>query len=210
MFALADTRAGNQTGATMNNANRMAGVVVGCMTLLSANGVCAQDWPQWRGPNRDAKAEGFKAPQTWPKELTQKWKVTVGAGDATPALVGDRLYVFTRQGGDEVIRCLDAATGKEIWQDKYPAPSVSGPASSHPGPRSSPAVADGKVVTLGVSGILSCYDAATGKKLWRKEEIQGNPRFYAASSPIIVNGLCVAQLGGPQKGAIAAYDLATG
>src|SRR5712692_5213685 len=109
------------TGATMRIANPTTAVIVGCVLLLSASCVCAQDWPQWRGPNRNAKAEGFKAPQTWPKELTQKWKVTVGSGDATPALVGDKLYVFTRQGGDEVIRCVEAATEKELWQDKYSA-----------------------------------------------------------------------------------------
>src|SRR6266852_9763692 len=109
-------------GATMKNANRMAGVIV---ALLSANCVYAQDWPQWRGPNRDAKATGFKAPATWPKELTKKWKVTVGGGDASPALAGDKLYVFARVDPDEVIRCLDAATGKEIWQDKYAASPAS-------------------------------------------------------------------------------------
>ena len=54
----------------------------------------AQDWPQWRGPNRDARATDFKPPATWPKELTQKWKVTVGEGVSTPALVGDKLFVL--------------------------------------------------------------------------------------------------------------------
>src|SRR5262245_60507516 len=77
------------------------------------------DWPQWRGPNRDNRVSGFTAPATWPKELTLKWKTSVGLGDASPALVGDKLYVFTRQGGDEVTTCLDAATGKVLWQDKY-------------------------------------------------------------------------------------------
>ncbi len=62
----------------MRNANPTIGVMMGCALLLSTNGVGAQDWPQWRGPNRDAKATGFKAPKSWPKELTQKWKVTVG------------------------------------------------------------------------------------------------------------------------------------
>ena len=77
--------------------------------LFAASGVCADDWPQWRGPNRDNKVTGFTEPSTWPKELTQKWKVTVGLGDASPVLVGDKIYVFTRQGGDEVTLCLDAA-----------------------------------------------------------------------------------------------------
>src|SRR5262249_49987430 len=156
-----------------------------------------------------ARVAGFDAPKAWPKVLTQKWKVTVGRGDATPALVGDKLYVFTRQGGDEVLRCLDAAIGKELWQDKYEARPVTGPAGSHPGPRSSPAVADGKVVTLGVQGTLSCLDAGTGKVLWRKDT-KGVPRFFTASSPMIVDGLCVAQVGGGSTGSLVAYDLATG
>src|ERR1700730_17176865 len=94
-------------------------VAVGLGPLGLAAG--ASDWPQWRGPNRDAKVVGFDAPKTWPKELTQKWKVTVGDGVATPALVGDKLYVFSRQEGKEVTRCLDAATGEELWQDKHQA-----------------------------------------------------------------------------------------
>src|SRR5438105_3975295 len=133
----------------MKRSNRRMTVVVSYATLAVASCALAQDWPQWRGPNRDAKATGFKAPKTWPKELTQKWKVTVGSGDATPALVADKVYVFARQETDEIIRCLDAGTGKELWQEKYSAPGISGPdAGVHGGPRSSPAVADGKVVTL--------------------------------------------------------------
>ena len=62
------------------------------MVLLAATGALAQDWPQWRGPNRDGKASDFKAPKTWPKELAQKWKVTVGEGVATPSLVGDKRH----------------------------------------------------------------------------------------------------------------------
>ncbi|HZY88673.1 MAG TPA: PQQ-binding-like beta-propeller repeat protein, partial [Gemmataceae bacterium] len=201
---------------------RSAMLMASCVVLLGANGVRAQDWPQWRGPNRDAKATGFKAPATWPKELTKKWKVTVGGGDATPALVGDKLYVFARPGGeggpDEVLRCLDAATGKELWQDKYASqPSTRPAAGPHAGPRSSPAVAEGKVVTLGVRGTLSCYDAAGGKLLWRKDDLKGFwPQFFVSSSPLIVDGLCVAQLGGKENGrgkddgAIVAYDLAGG
>src|SRR5687768_13688936 len=136
---------------------------------LGANALLAQDWPQWRGPNRDAKAADFKAPKTWPNELIQKWKVFVGDGVATPALVGDKVYVFTREEGNELMRCLNAADGKELWQDKYESLGASGPAQSFSGPRSSPTVANGKVVTLGVRGMLSCLDAASGKVLWRKD-----------------------------------------
>jgi len=89
------------------------------MTVLKGQ---AQDWPQWRGINRDGKVTGFKAPETWPQQLNQTWKVTVGLGDATPALLNNKLYVFTRQGENELLQCLDAATGKQVWQSAgYPA-----------------------------------------------------------------------------------------
>src|SRR5438876_9908447 len=92
--------------------------IIACAGLAAACAV-AKDWPEWRGANRDAKAIDFKAPNTWPKELAKKWKVAVGDGVATPSLVGDKLCAFSRQEGNEILRCLNAADGKEIWQDKY-------------------------------------------------------------------------------------------
>lgn len=195
----------------MKNMNLIKwGMLVG-LVFISATYVPAQDWPQWRGANRDGKAVGFTAPEDWPSELTQHWKVTVGVADATPALVGDKLYVFARQGGEQVTLCLDAATGEELWRDAYAAPTVTGGARSHAGPRSSPSVSDGKVVTLGVGGILSCLDAATGEVLWREDEFSDVvPQFFTGASPIIVDGLCIAPLGGSDNAAVIAFDLATG
>ena len=187
-------------------------LLVSCGAFLAGTTtVPAQDWPQWRGANRDAKAAGFIAPKTWPKELTQKWKATVGLGDASPVVVGDKVFIFTRQEGNEITLCLDAATGMELWREKYDSLPATGAAGQHPGPRSSPAVANGKIVTLGVRGTLSCLDAASGKKLWRKDDFQGAwPKFFTGSSPIIVDGLCIAQLGGSANGGIVAYDLGSG
>jgi outer membrane protein assembly factor BamB len=180
------------------------GVLAGCLLLLTTNGLWAQDWPQWRGPNRDNKVTGFTAPATWPKELTQKWKVTVGVGESSPVMVGDKIYVFGRQGGEETTLCLDAATGKELWQDKYAAQAVTGPANRHPGTRSTPAVAEGKICTLGAAGVVSCLDAATGKVLWRKDT-KSYPKFFTSYSPIIAEGKCIVYLG-----ALTAFDLASG
>ena len=186
-------------------------MMVGTLILISATCILAQDWPQWRGVNRDGKVAGFAAPEKWPIELTQKWKITVGTGDSTPALVGNRLYVFARQGENEVTLCLDANDGKELWRDEYAAQAVTGPPSQHPGPRSSPVVMDGKAVTLGVGGVLSCLDVATGKVIWRKDPFPGvMPKFFTAMSPMIVDGMCIAHLGGAGNGAIIAYDLNTG
>ena len=195
----------------MKKENLSRSVLMCCVILIGVGCVLGKDWPQWRGPNRDGKVSGFTVPLKWPKELTQKWKTTVGLGDATPALVDDKLYVFTRQGDEEVTLCLDASTGKELWKDKYAAQAATGPASRHPGPRSSPAVAEGKVVTLGVAGVLSCLDAATSKVVWRKDPFpKVVPRFFTAMSPIIVDGMAIAHLGGQGNGAIMAYDLDTG
>src|SRR4030042_357245 len=195
----------------MKKVNLSRIVMLGCVILVGITGVVAQDRPQWRGANRDGKVTGFEAPQQWPTELKLRWKTTVGSGDATPALVGDKLYVFTRQGDDEVTTCLDAASGKGQWTDKYAAQAVTGAAARHPGPRSSPAVAEGKVVTLGVGGVLSCLDAATGKVVWRKDPFpKVVPQFFTSTSPIIVDGMAIGHLGGQGNGAIIAYDLNTG
>jgi outer membrane protein assembly factor BamB len=125
--------------------------------------------------------------------------------------VGNKLYVFTRQGAEEVTLCLNAGNGNEIWMDKYPAQAVAGAARRHPGPRSSPTVVNGKVVTMGVGGVLSCLDASNGKVLWRKDPFPKKvPRFFTSMSPIVVDGMAIAQLGAQGNGAIIAYDLVTG
>src|SRR5436190_14274053 len=92
---------------SMRKAKHVAELVVGCVMLVGT-GVVVADWPQWRGEHRDGRASGFVAPAEWPKELQSKWKSEVGDGDATPALVGDKLYTFTRQGDEEVTTCLKA------------------------------------------------------------------------------------------------------
>jgi outer membrane protein assembly factor BamB len=179
------------------------------LTIKTTN---AQDWPQWRGARRDGKVTGFEAPKVWPAELTPLWKVKVGIGDASPVLAGGKLYSFARLDSDEVIMCLDVATGKDLWRKNYQALAITGPASSqHAGPRSTPAVEEGKIVTLGVGGVLSCLDATTGDLVWRNDKFTDElPPFFTSLSPLIVNGLCFVHLGGKEKGEIIAFDLKTG
>ena len=186
------------------------GIAISLMLALASLST-AQDWPQWRGPNREARATGFKVPATWPKELTKKWQVSVGDGVATPSLVGNKLYVFTRQDDKEILRCLDASTGSEIWQKSYEAKGADGPARGFAGPRSSPTVADGKVVTFGARGMLCCFDATSGNELWKKDNFPDSfPMFFTSSSPLVVDGICITQEGGSRDGGIIAYDLTTG
>src|SRR5262249_44740498 len=189
----------------------LALTTVSVVLALSLGSVVAQDWPQWRGPARDAKAQGFSAPANWPGELKREWRVTVGQAGATPALVGNKIYVFARQGGREVVICRDAASGKEIWQQGYEALAATGPAGRHPGPRSSPIVAQGKLITYGVRGTLSCWETSGGKLAWRKDDFNGVwPRFFTASSPLLMDGVCITQLGGEENGGLIGYDLTSG
>lgn len=188
------------------NASGVAVLLVLSAVLLGAAAALAQDWPQWRGLNRDGIVVGVQASH-W--SATPAWEVTVGVGDATPALIDDRVYVFTRQGDEEVILCLNAGDGAEIWRSAYAAPALSGPSARHPGTRSSPAVAEGKVVALGATGVLSCLDAETGAVAWRLET-GPTPRFYTSSSPLIVDGLAIVQIGSEESGGVLAYDLASG
>lgn len=131
----------------------------------------AQDWPQWRGPNRDGNVSGAVIPTSWPKTLKEQWKVPVGIGHSSPVVSNGRIYVFARQGDEEVLLCLDASTGKEIWGSSQPISYEMNPAAlGHgKGPKSTPVVSNGTVCTFGISGVLSCHDVATGKMKWRRE-----------------------------------------
>src|ERR1035437_10212725 len=166
----------------MKSMNLTITAVAGLLSI-SASCALAQDWPQWRGPNRDGKASTFTAPKTWPKELTQKWKVTVGLGDATPALVGNKLYIFARQDADEVIRCLDAAKGKMLWhKDDF---SGAWPKFY---PSSSPLVTGGLCIAqLGgeSNGGIVAYDLATGNEKWKWT---GDGTAYASPVLLTVGG----------------------
>jgi outer membrane protein assembly factor BamB len=170
------------------------------------------DWPQWRGPNRDGSAPSFVTPKTWPEALTQKWKVEVGLGYASPVVVGDRVFAFTRQGEDEVVTAMEAATGKIIWSTKYAAPyNLIQAANQHgKGPKGTPVYVDGKIVTFGISGILSGFDAATGKQLWQKPAPQPGPTFSTSQSPLTDGGMVFVHLGGNARGALTAVDPNTG
>ncbi len=189
------------------NTSRSRLLALFAMIFTSASYVGASDWSQFLGSNRDGAAAGFNVPESWPSELKKHWSVEVGDGLASPALVDGRLYVFARQGDRERVICLDAKSGEAIWtEDGYESPTIEGPASYHVGPRSVPAVAEGKVVTLGLHGVLSCVNASDGELAWRKKEFAGEiPGFFTSSSPIIVDGLAIALIGH-----VVAYDLESG
>jgi outer membrane protein assembly factor BamB len=170
------------------------------------------DWPQWRGPNRDATLVAFTEPKVWPDALTPRWKIEVGEGYATPILVGNRIYMFSRQGENEIVRALDASSGKIIWEQSYAAPfqMTSGTRRHGPGPKSTPTYADGRLFTFGMSSIFTAWDAATGKQLWQKPGGPIQPEFHTAMSPLVDRGVVILHVGGENKGALTAFDPGTG
>src|SRR6478736_3087427 len=96
----------------------MKSTLVSIFVAASTAAVLAQnsgaDWPQWRGPNRDGTVPNYAEPKALPEKLTQRWKVEVGSGYATPIVIGNRVFTFSRQEDKEVMRALDAANGKVI------------------------------------------------------------------------------------------------
>lgn len=180
-------------------------------TTLVSQGA-GPDWPQFRGPNRDGVVSSFAEPKAWPERLTQQWKVDVGEGHATPVLVGNRVYVFARQGANEVMQALDASTGKPVWQTRYAAPVTMNPAAkAHgPGPKATPTFANGRLYTLGMGGIVTAFDAATGKQLWQKPAGNTLPLYGTSMSPLVDRGLVIVHVGGDTGGALTAYDANTG
>jgi outer membrane protein assembly factor BamB len=160
------------------------------------------DWPQWRGPNRDGSLVA-ELPKAWPERLRQVWNVGVGFGHSSPVVLGKSVFQFSRLKDRETVACFNLDTGKETWTQSYAAPyEMNSAATEHgKGPKATPAVGGGRVFTLGISGILSCWDAATGKKIWGTPA-QGSPDFGVASSPLVDGDTLIAGL--------TAYEAATG
>jgi outer membrane protein assembly factor BamB len=190
-------------------------VVVGAAiaaSLYAMPVMFAQDWPQWRGPNRDGAVSAFREPGAWPEALKQQWKIEVGLGYATPLVVGQRLYLFTRQGEEEVMSALDAASGKVLWRTAYSAPfqMVGATARHGAGPKSTPAFANGRIFSLGMTNIVTAFDAGTGKQLWQKPATKAQPAFHTAMSPLVDGNFLIVHVGGPGDTALSALDVATG
>jgi outer membrane protein assembly factor BamB len=186
-----------------------------CALLFCAAAAFAADWPQWRGANRDGVAE-LSRNGAWPKQLNREWTVEVGEGHSSPVTAGDRIFLLARQGENEVAMSLSLETGTTLWRQTYPAPyEMSSVARAHgKGPKSTSVVDSGRLHTLGISGILSAFDAATGKLLWRHDfskRYKGtSPLYGTAMSPLVTGGRVIAHVGGHDDGALIAFDAQSG
>jgi outer membrane protein assembly factor BamB len=144
------------------------------------------------------------------------WSIEVGIGHSSPVLSGTRIYVFTRNGEQETVAAYELASGKMIWKDNYDVPYNMNPAAINhgKGPKSTPVVANGKLYCFGISGILSSYEVASGKLLWRNDFKKEFPvtaaDFGTAMSPLVDHDLLIVHAGGPGNGALLALDAATG
>ncbi len=181
------------------------------VAMTAATVAQAPSWPQWRGAARDGVA-AFDAPRVWPASLTKVWEAQVGVGHSSPVIANGKVVVHTREAAREVVRAFDLVTGKRLWQDAYDAPYQINPAAQMhgPGPKSTPAIAGGRVFTLGISGVLSAFDLETGKVLWRTPAAQPLPIYGTATSPLVDGDRVIAFMGGHDKGAFTAFDAATG
>src|SRR5262245_12193648 len=183
------------------------GVILGLVPLPGF----AADWPQWRGPNRDGVSQESVEP--WQGSLPVVWRHAVGEGHSSPVVAGGRVFIHAKMQGEdkeELIAC-DAATGKMQWIFAYErAPFKS---DYGVGPRATPLVDGDRMYTLGVTGILICWDAASGNRLWQANILKDfhapNLFFGVSSSPVIDGNKLLVMVGGPEA-SIVAFDKLTG
>lgn len=186
----------------------MRRIILACLPFL-----LAADWPQHLGPNRDGHSAETGLLRTWAKDgPVIVWKKDLGHGWAGPVVGGERLIIFHRVGDDDVIECVNTATGKSQWKSDYRTRYVDD-FNFDDGPRATPLIADGRVFTLGADGDLRAWELATGNAIWDRNIIKDYrvPKgfFGAATSPMIADGKLLINVG--VKGAgVVAFDPATG
>jgi len=152
----------------------------------------------------------------WPRKLKTVWQVKVGEGHSSPVIAQDTVFLLVRDGGNEKALCLSVADGSESWSDAYPVPYTPvGVARGHgKGPFATSTIDGGRVYTYGITGILSCFDLASGKLLWRKDFSDRFKKTYPlyghSCSPLIEGDLCIVAIGADDDGALVAFNKLNG
>jgi outer membrane protein assembly factor BamB len=159
-------------------------------------------WTQWRGPARDGKVAATDF--AWPdhlKNLEQLWRVELGDGYPTPIVSADRIFTVETKGGQEIVRALDRATGKQVWEYAWKG-SMSVPffaARNGSWVRSTPALDGDALYVGGIRDVLVCLEAATGKERWRVDFVERYkaplPAFGFVASPLVTADGVYAQAG---------------
>jgi outer membrane protein assembly factor BamB len=190
----------------------LSGIIAICLVNLTS----AADWPQWRGPTRDGVWNEKGLLDRFPTEgLKTRWKQPIGGGYAGIAVLKGRVYTLDRQTQPrevERVLCLDATSGKTVWEYAYPVSY--GKLDYGNGPRSTPTVHEDKVYTYGALGNLHCLDAATGKLVWgcdTQGELKGRvPTWGHSCSPLVDGPRVLVQVGSEDNGCLTAFDRETG
>jgi len=182
----------------------LAGIL--CLTSTSA---FAMDWPQYRGPNQDGISTEKLNPAWLPAGPKLLWKIPI-AGYGSFAVCGNQVFALAKRENKGQLRelcvALDVATGKELWAADVTLGRNSSPADSDKtadGPRSTPTVNDGKVYVYSTDAKLCCFDAQTGKELWRVDVLKdcagagSEPKWGNSSSPVVDGDLVMVAGGGP-------------
>jgi outer membrane protein assembly factor BamB len=174
-------------------------LLLACPVLISLR---ADDWPGWRGPDRTGVSAEKGLLAAWPPEGPKLlWSVTgLGGGYASPAVVGDRIFVMGSRDGDEYVHARSVQGGKPLWSVKIGKVGANrGP--NYPGPRATPAVQGGRLWALGSDGDLVCLRTEDGQQVWRKHlerDFQGRRAPWAyCESPLIDGDLLICTPGGP-------------
>ena len=186
------------------------------LLLLTCAAAWADDWPQWRGPNRDGISAETGLLQQWPEGGPPvAWKVYhVGDGYSAPAVANGKVILMGNGMGDQRMRewivCLDEKNGQQIWACMTGLIRSGG--GGYPGPRSTPAVAGGRVYALGLAGRVVCCDEKTGQPLWFREltrDFGGKEPKFGYCESVLVDGDRVLCMPGGEK-TVVALEAATG
>jgi len=184
-------------------------VLAGCTNVPTARG--AQGWSDWRGPGRAAASPDV--PSSLPSQLTPLWtRPLTGSGLAGLALADNRVVLADKSDDakHDVFRCLDAASGRELWKLTYPAPQKMDYGNA---PRATPVIHNGLVYLLGAFGHLHCVRLDKGDVIWKRHFVKDFggtvPDWGFCSSPLAVDKMLIINPGGPTA-SIVALDLATG
>ncbi len=174
----------------------------------------ADDWPQWRGPERNGISQETGLLQEWPDGgPKQLWQSTdVGGGYSTPAVVGDRIYLLGDDGETESVLALSTNDGKTLWSQTIGKVGPNeGP--QYPGSRSTPTLDGDRLFALASGGDLACLESATGKIVWSKNlrsDFDGKPGAWAYAESPLVDGDRVVVTPGGSKATLVALNKATG
>jgi outer membrane protein assembly factor BamB len=187
------------------------------LLLVLGATIPAQEWTQWRGPNRDGSIAAGALPKAWPKGVTRAWRVDVGEGYSSPVVGGGRVFVHSRRDPEELVTAVDLQTGKVLWQQKYQATFAKNQYAVNmaKGPNSTPLLSGERVFTIGVTGILTAWRVTDGTLLWRKDysgSVDTSKLFCGTSmSPLFEQGSLIVQVGSDVHGGrMLALDPATG